>query len=158
MLPSTAQALSMTYHPLCQRRALPWGQTARNGATAAKPWLGVPSLGTVAQPASCPRGSFPMPASLPKEGHGRTKAMLLFHNTFLVIQPREEEGWARKRYDLILSRISPTRRKQGLTALCCHWPCTLSFCLLPPLSSSPFGPSPGLRQHLSVCSSCPEEE
>lgn len=99
MLPNAAQALSMAHCPSCQRRALPWGQVTRNGAAAAKPWLKVPSLGTVAQAASCPGGSLPMPASVPKEGHGRqvhTKAMLLFPNTFLGIQPWEEEGWARK--------------------------------------------------------------
>lgn len=51
------------------------------------------------------------------------------------------------------------RRKQGLTAHSLPLLTTHSlFCPLPLPSPplSPFGPSPGLRQHLSACSSCPK--
>lgn len=109
---STAQVFSMARHPLCQQRALPWGEVTRNGAATTKPWLKVPSLGAGAQSASGPSSSLPMPALLPKEGHScqvHNKVMLLFLNTFLGIQPWEEEGWARKQCDLILSQISPTK-------------------------------------------------
>lgn len=89
----------MAHCPSCQKTALPWGQVTRNGVVAAQPWLKVPSMGAVAQPAACPSGSLPMSASLPKGGHGHqvhTKVMLLFPNTILGTQPWEEEGWARK--------------------------------------------------------------
>lgn len=129
----------MACHPLHQQAALPCEMVTQNEVSATKPWFKVPSLGTGAQPASCPISSLSMHAPFPKEGwdchKGHTKTMFLFPNTFLGIQPWDEEGWARKLYDLILSQISLTRRKQGLTA-CSLLSLTMCALLLSSSSSS----------------------